>query len=159
MFARIVFRLFGLGCLAAGLYVINLGLKERARFVAVEKSSERVVGIVAGYEDLEYAFHEDRGKYHPVIQYETPEGDVRRFKAQVRAKRSAYPIGEVVDVLAAPCPTGEDCAAELTDGTTRFMRKWFALLFGGAFFLVGAFLVWKPPSEFGDGHQGGGGPL
>ena len=156
MIARIVFRIVGLGGLAIGLFVISIALKERARFVSVEKASERVTGIVVGYEALEYAFYEDRNKYHPVIQYETPEGDVRRFKAQVKASRSAYPRGKAVDVLAAPCPTGEDCEAELTDGMTAFMRKWFGLLFGAAFALVGGFLLWKPPSEFGDGHQGGG---
>lgn len=156
MFTRFVFRIVGVVLVGAGLFITTVAMKERARFMSVERTSERVIGIVVGHERPEYYFYEDRNKFAPVIQYETLEGDVRRFTAKTGASRSAFERGKTVDVLVRPCPTGEDCEAELAGGFSEFASKYLGLIMGAAFLLAGGGLVWKPPSEFGDGHIGGG---
>ena len=157
MFARIVFRLLGVMCIAGGLFIGNLGMKERSRFIAHERVSERVTGVVVGHKRPENYMYEDRDKYAPIIQYETLEGERRVFEAKTRASKSAYERGSSVELLVAPCPTRQDCQAELTSGLNDFVRKYMIILFGGVFIVVGGLLLWKPPSNFGDGSAGGGG--
>ena len=53
--------------------------------------------------------------------------------------------------------TRQACQAELTSGLNDFVRKYMIILFGGVFIVVGGLLLWKPPSNFGDGSAGGGG--
>lgn len=77
---------------------------------------------------------ERRGGYHPVVQFQLPDGEPMRFAGQVGSTPPAYQVGQSVEVLYNP---EQPRSARIRS----FLELWFvATLFtsmGGLFLLIG----------------------
>lgn len=158
-FAQIVFTLFGIGALAVGLIVTNLGLQQRSDWKALEASADRVSGVVVRqqrYTGISTRYGQG-DTYAPVIRYTDASGEARTHVSSDYSSPPAYSRGETVELLVPTCEFGKKCKPRLAGGFGEAMRTWGIALFGLVLVVAGLGLVIHPPKAFGDGHAGGGG--
>ena len=92
---------------------------------------------------------------HPVVRYENLEGETVQTQLEGKVDRTEFKRGETIELLIAPCPSGENCEIRIDGAFQRFARKYLGVLLSFTFIIVGALMIWKPPSGHGGGPAGG----
>ena len=103
----------------------------------------------------EYTTYDSRNAAHPVVRYENLEGDTVQTQLDDQIDRKGFKRGETIQLLVAPCPSGNDCEIKIDGSFHRFTRKYLGVLISFTALLVGALMIWKPPSGGGGGPAGG----
>ncbi|MAK60441.1 MAG: hypothetical protein CMK09_05645 [Ponticaulis sp.] len=155
MFNKIIGRVAGVVFVVAGVSFSSVMLEARSDYIAFEKTAEPRTGMMVALVRPEYTTYESRDMAHPIVRYENLEGETVQKQLEGKIDRSEFQRGETIKLLLAPCPSGEDCEIRIDGAFQRFARKYLGVLLSFTFIVVGALMIWKPPSGNGGGPAGG----
>ena len=157
MFSKIIGRVAGAIFVVAGLSFSSVTVGARSDYISFEKTAEPRTGTMIALVRPEYTTYESRNMAHPVVRYENLEGETVQTQLEGKIDREGFKRGETIKLLVAPCPSGNDCEIKIDGSFQRFARKYLGVLMSFTAILVGALMIWKPPSGYGGdvGPSGG----
>ena len=155
MFSNIIGRVAGAIFVVAGLSFSFVTVGARSDYIAFEKTAEPKTGTMVALVQPEYTTYDSRNMAHPVVRYENLEGETVQTQLEGQIDRTEFKRGESIQLLVAPCPSGNDCEIKIDGSFHRFARKYLGVLLSFTLILVGALMIWKPPSGNSGGPAGG----